>query len=194
MTETLFTLITNYGVWIIFGSTFLSCMMLPIPSSLMMLAGGALVSVGDLVLIEVASAAYIGASIGDNIGFQIGRQASGTLDWLTRGKPKRQAIMDRARRTVDQNGGIGVFLSRWLFSPLGPWVNLVAGATGLAWPRFAIWDALGEAVWVAVYVGLGMAFATSFVEVSDIIGNAVGFLSAGAVALLMGRWLLKKLR
>ena len=50
MSETVFALITTYSVYVIFASAFLSCLMLPLPTSLMMLAGGAFVASGDLVL------------------------------------------------------------------------------------------------------------------------------------------------
>jgi membrane protein DedA with SNARE-associated domain len=36
--------------------------------------------------------------------------------------------------------GVGVFLSRWL-TPLGPVVNVTAGATQYSWPRFFLYDA-----------------------------------------------------
>ena len=79
MSETVFTLITTYSVYVIFASAFLSCLLLPLPTSLMMLAGGAFVASGDLVLWQVIVAAHGGAIIGDQIGYLIGRHGGAPL-------------------------------------------------------------------------------------------------------------------
>lgn len=192
MTESFFALVSDYGVWIILASTYLSCLLIPIPSSLMMLAGGALVSVGDLVLWQVLAAAYTGAVLGDQSGFYIGRRAGDLLERFTHGHPKRQALLKRAHKTVAQSGGVGVFFSTWLFAPLGPWVNIAAGAAGLKWLRFTLWDAAGEMIWVSVYIALGFTFATSLSSIADIASNAIGFLTTALIAALLGRWLYKR--
>ena len=91
-------------------------------------------------------------------------------------------------------GGMAVFLSRWLFSPLGPYMNFVTGAAGMAWPRFALWGAAGEAVWVGLYVGLGYSLATRIEALGAILGNLSGVLAAGAVTVGLGLWLRTVLR
>ena len=189
MSETVFALITGYGAYVIFASAFLSCLALPIPTSLMMLTGGAFVATGDLAISHVVAAAFAGAVVGDQAGFAIGRFGGAPLvARLARG-PKRQAVLTRARSLVDRRGGTGVFLSTWLFAPLGPWVNFIAGATGLGWARFSLWDVLGEAVWVTVYVGLGYAFASQVATVANVMGNVIGLLAALAVAGAMVWWI-----
>jgi membrane protein DedA with SNARE-associated domain len=75
-----------------------------------------------------------------------------------------------------------VFFSTWLVAPLGPWVNVAAGAAGMGALRFTLWDALGEAIWVAIYVGLGYAFAANIGALSSILGNAVASVTALAIA------------
>ena len=89
---------------------------------------------------------------------------------------------------------MSVFLSRWMFSALGPWVNLAAGASGFAHHRFTAADVLGEAVWVAAYVGLGIAFGANLQAAADLAGSALGFMAAGAVAVALGWWLLRAAR
>jgi len=189
MTETIFELVTAYGVYVIFVSAFLSCLAIPIPTSLMMLSGGAFAAAGDLALLEVAAAAYVGAVIGDQAGFLIGRH--GGAPWVEKiaRTPSRRAVLARAQALVDKMGGPGVFLSTWLFAPLGPWVNFIAGATGLGWLRFTIWDILGETVWVVVYIGLGFTFSSQITMISEVMGNIVGLLAALAVAVMMVIWI-----
>ena len=189
MTDTIFALVTSWGALVIFASSFLSCLALPIPTSLMMLSGGAFVAAGDLALWQVIAGAWGGAVLGDQTGYLIGRHGGAPLVERIARTPARRAVLNRARGLVDKRGGLGVFLSTWLFAPLGPWVNFIAGTTGLGWLRFTIWDVLGETIWVTIYVGLGFAFASQIEAVSDILGNAVGLLAALAVAGAMVVWI-----
>lgn len=182
MTDAFFGLVSSYGAAILFVSCYLSCLFIPIPSSLLMLAGGAFVASGDLVLWQVVTGAYLGAVLGDQTGFRLGRFGDDVLIRLTRGRPARERVLDRARKMVARRGGPGVFFSTWLVAPLGPWVNLIAGATGLGWVRFTLWDAAGEAIWVTVYVALGYAFAGQITFVGDVLSNAVASLAALIVA------------
>ncbi|WP_457645900.1 DedA family protein [Profundibacter sp.] len=185
MSDLLLSLVADYGAIMLFATTFLSCLAIPMPSSLMMLAGGGFVASGDLGLTSAVSAAYLGAVAGDQTGFQIGRKAGA---WLAR-TPKRKALLSKANSLTTRYGGPGVFLSRWLFSPLGPYVNFGGGATGYNWAGFTLWGALGEAVWVTLYVSLGYLFADRITEVADILGNASGFLAALVVTIGLGFWL-----
>ncbi|MDE9448885.1 DedA family protein [Aliiroseovarius sp. Z3] len=188
-TETVFALLSAYGPIVVFASAFLSCLALPIPTSIMMLAGGAFAVTGDISLTNVVLAAFLGAVIGDQTGYAIGRFGGATvLDHLAQ-RPARQAVLSRARIFVDRWGSVGVFLSTWAVAPLGPWVNFVAGATGLGWLRFAIWDILGEMVWVTLYVGLGYNFAARIESLASLLGNAAGLLVALVVAVVMALWI-----
>lgn len=189
MTDTVFALVTAWGALVIFASSFLSCLALPIPTSLMMLSGGAFVASGDLALWQVIAGAWGGAIVGDQTGYLIGRYGGAPLVGRIARTPARRAVLTRARALVDRRGGLGVFFSTWLFAPLGPWVNFIAGTTGLSWLRFSIWDVLGETIWVAVYVGLGYGFASRIEELSDLLGSAVGLLAALAVAAAMAVWI-----
>ncbi len=192
--ETLLGLVTGYGVAVILAATFLSCLLLPIPSSLIMLTGGAFVASGDLAFWSVVGAAYGGAVLGDQVGYRVGRVAGAPLlDRLGR-SPARARMIARARDLIDQRGGLGVFFSTWLVAPLGPWVNLIAGAGGLGALRFTLWDAAGEAIWVGIYVGAGYLFASQIETLAGLAGNISGALAAGVVALGLAAWLRAALR
>lgn len=189
MTETVFGLVTQYGAYVIFASAFLSCLALPIPTSLMMLTGGAFVASGDLDIWTVATAAHIGAILGDQTGYFIGRTGGAALVERLSRSPARASVLARARSLVDQRGGLGVFLSTWAVAPLGPWVNFIAGATGLSWVRFSIWDVLGETVWVTLYIGLGYIFMDQVATVAEIMGDLIGLAVALVVAAAAGLWI-----
>ncbi|EEW26390.1 DedA family protein [Rhodobacter ferrooxidans] len=187
MTETLLELVPTWGALLVLVATLLSCLALPVPSSLIMLAAGAFVSAGDLNLLAVAAAALGGALLGDQLGYFAGR-FGGTPIWahFTR-RPATAALAARAEANLKRHDLLAVYFSRWLFSPLGPYVNLLGGATAMNWARFTAADLVGEATWVALYVGLGMAFSSQIEAVSAALGNIAGALAAGLVTLLLAR-------
>ena len=189
-----FELVATYGVWVVGVSSFLSCLLVPIPTALVMLAGGAFAASGDLSLMAVLGAAYAGALLGDQTGFRIGRAFGSRLIKLAEGRPKVQDRFAKARDMVSEKGGPAVFFSTWLLAPLGPWVNIAAGAGGLNGVTFTLWDAAGEAIWVGFYVLVGYTFASDIQSLANILSNAVGFVVAGVLTLGFGVLLLRRWR
>ena len=194
MTEFLFSFISSCGVYSIFAAAFLSCLALPVPTSLLMLSGGAFVASGDMELWAVLSAAFVGAVLGDQTGYFIGRTGGTKLVQRLSRSPARAAVLQRARDLVDRRGMLGVFLSTWAVAPLGPWVNFIAGASGLSWRRFTVGDVAGEAIWVMLYVGLGYIFMDSVAAISSIMSDVVGLVVAVVVAAGCFLWIRGVLR
>ncbi len=188
MSDLALALVADYGVPIVFCVTFMSCLALPVPSSLLMLASGGFAATGDLSLTAVLLAAFGGAVLGDNSGYWIARRSARFGDWLDR-NPKRAALRARGKAYMDKWGGSSVFFSCWLVAPLGPYINYVSGLTHFAWPRFALWGIAGEIVWVGLYVGLGYLFADSIAALADLLGNVSGLLTAAFLTLALGVWL-----
>jgi membrane-associated protein len=189
LSDWLLALVPVYGNGLMALATFLSCLALPIPCSILMLAAGGFVAAGDLVLWQVCAAALFGAVIGDQMGFRIGR--SGGTDLLDRLKhdPTRRKLIAQAVALMDRRGAMGIFLTRWLFAAVGPWANFAAGATGFSWAKFTLWSLLGEAVWVGLYIGLGHGFGGNIEAASDLAGSMLGILAGVAAMLGFGWWL-----
>lgn len=193
-TEALLALVPQYGVWFLGLVTFLSCLALPVPSSILMLAAGGFTATGDLGLASVTGAALAGAVLGDQAGFALGRFGGAALLGRIETAPARAATLARARGFLAARGDIAVFLTRWLFSAIGPWINLIAGGAGHGWWRFTFWGVLGEAVWVGIYVGVGRAFADNLAAAGDMVTSVLGLLAGIAVLIGTGWWLLRALR
>ena len=194
MSDIILALVVDYGVPIVFCVTFLSCLALPLPSSLLMLAAGGFAAAGDLSLVAVILAAFCGAILGDNSGYWIARRLGSRVEnWLS-AEPKRAKLRDKCVSILDNRGGPAVFLTCWLFAPLGPSMNYVCGMSKFHWPRFVVWGMAGEVVWVSLYVGLGFTFADSVSSLSSVLSNASGFVTAFAVVIGLGWWLLRAVR
>ena len=190
MTDWLLALVPTYGLWLIAVTTLASCLALPIPASIIMLAAGGFVAAGDLVFWQVIGAALTGAVAGDQLGYLAGRRGGAPfLDRVARA-PARAKVIDKARATMEARGGIAVFLSRWLFSPLGPYVNLISGAMRHDWLRFTFWGVLGEMVWCGLYIMMGRAFAGNLSAASDMLGSILGLVATLTAVIGLGAWLL----
>ena len=187
--DALFAIVANYGGTALFVVTFLSCLAMPVPASLMMLTGGAFAASGDLVLTTAILSAYAGAVAGDQTGYLIGRSCAGPLERWASARRSRAFLLRRAQNSIEAWGGVGVFLSRWLVSPLGPYVNFAGGAGRMHWVRFSAWGAAGEAIWVGLYVGLGYAFAESLPAIAEFAADFNGVIAGAVVAVGIWLWL-----
>ncbi|SIN85615.1 DedA family protein [Vannielia litorea] len=194
MSDLLFELLAAYGVPILACVTFLSCLCVPVPSSLLMLTGGAFTATGDLSLAPVVLGAYGGAVLGDQTGYQVGRRGGAWLDRTVASRPKRQQLFTRARDFTLNRGGPGIFFTCWLFAPLGPYANLAAGASRMSWLTFTLWGLAGEVVWVGLYVGLGFVFADNLALGAQVASQAIGFLAALGLTIFLGVWLARVIR
>jgi len=194
MTDWLLALVPQYGLWLLAATTFFSCLALPFPASIMMLTAGGFVAAGDLALLPTFAAAAGGGIAGDQLGFWAGRKVGAPLLDRVRRDPARDKLLQKAVAMLETKGIVAVFLTRWLFSPLGPWVNLVTGSTGYGWHRFTAAGVAGEAVWSGLYVGMGYGFAGNITAASDMLGSVLGILAGGAVVVILGLWLRNALK
>jgi membrane-associated protein len=189
MTDWLLALVPQYGLWLLAATTFLSCLALPFPASILMLTAGGFAAAGDLVLWQAFLAATGGGIAGDQLGYWAGRGFGARLLARLRRDQGRDRLLARADALMDRRGKLAVFLSRWLVSPLGPWVNLVAGSTGYGWLRFTLTGIAGEAVWAGLYVGTGYGFAGNIEAASQALGSALGMIGGAGAVVALGYWL-----
>lgn len=194
MTDWLLALVPQYGLWLLAATTFCSCLALPFPASILMMTAGGFVAAGDLILWQTFAAAAGGGIAGDQLGFWAGRKVGAPLLNHLRRDPARDKLLSKAVTMLDTRGTVAVFLTRWLISPLGPWVNLVTGSTGYGWHRFTAAGVAGEAVWAGLYVGMGYVFAGNIEAASDMLGSVLGLLAAGAAMIFLGMWLRNTMR
>jgi membrane protein DedA with SNARE-associated domain len=187
----LLELVPDWGALVVGLANLLACMALPIPASLVMLAAGAFIGSGDLSAPAVWAAAILGAVAGDQIGYLIGRY--GLLRLSGRLRPHRRAaqMAQEAGQWLERRRIPALFLSRWLVSALGPYVNFAAGAARMRWIDFTLPATAGELVWVTIYLGLGWRFSRDIEDIGSALGSLGLAVSAGVVAVLLGQRLLR---
>lgn len=189
MTDWLLGLVPQYGLWLLAATTFLSCLALPFPASILMLTAGGFAAAGDLVLWQAFAAAAAGGIAGDQLGYWAGRGFGATVLARLRKDAGRDKLLAKADGLMERKGLVAVFLTRWLLSPLGPYVNVIAGSTHYGWGRFTAAGVAGEAVWAGLYVGTGYGFAGNVEAASQALGSALGMIGGAGAVLALGYWL-----
>jgi membrane-associated protein len=125
----------------------------PLPGETALITAGVLAHKGDFSIELVIVVAAVGAIVGDNIGYLIGRHGGRRL--LERPGPfehHRREIIARGEPFFERHGPKAVLLGRWI-----AWLRItsawLAGINHMRWPVFLFWNALGGIAW-ALSVGL----------------------------------------
>jgi len=125
------------------------------------------------------------AICGDNLGFLAGRKfGPRLLKWL-RAKFHLGDDIAVAEEQIRHRGGATVFWARYIFG-LRTVAGPVAGALGMDWKRFLIFNALGAATWVTSVAFVGYGFANEFNNLLDYFEKCSWALSVAIV--LGGYW------
>jgi membrane protein DedA with SNARE-associated domain len=188
----LLDLFARYGYAVVFAGVFLENTGLPVPGETALLAGAALAHFGQLSLTKVILVAIVGATLGDNLGFLIGRRGGRRLadrhGWRIGLTPERLADFDRFFK---QHGPKTVFAARFI-TGLRVVGAVLAGGSGMAWRVFLFYNALGAIVWCTTIAFAGYWLAYSWDTLERWIGRTglialLLVLAAGVVAVIRAR-------
>jgi membrane protein DedA with SNARE-associated domain len=176
-------LFARYGYAVVFVGVFLENAGLPVPGETALLAGAALSRSGALFLPWVIATAIAAAIFGDNIGFLIGRRGGRAL--LDRFGSRVGLTPDRLvefDRFFDKHGAKTVFIARFV-TGLRVVGAVLAGASGLPWGRFLLYNATGAVAWATTFGAVGYFLAYSWETLEEWIGRS-GLALLAAVAII----------
>ena len=142
------------------------------------------------VIIVASTAAVLGDLIGYGVARWVGRRLVKRISRKIGGEAKIRKTEALAKRW----GGPGIFFSRWLVTPLGPWLNVTSGIADYPWRRFILWDVLGEVLWVVLYVMLGYIFSNRVQSIAEVLGNLAWVILGFIVAVILGWKIMQYLR
>jgi membrane protein DedA with SNARE-associated domain len=148
-------LLEHWGYAAIFVAVVLGNVGRPVPEETIFTLAGYLVWRGDLRLSLVLIVGIVSASVGDNLGYWLGRSLGraalhryGSRVWLSPAK------LEAGERLAQKYGALSVFVARFVPGfrfAAGP----VAGITGIPAPVFFIANVLGASLYVPTMVGIG---------------------------------------
>jgi membrane protein DedA with SNARE-associated domain len=183
MPDWLLDLFARYGYAVVFGGVFLENTGLPVPGETTLLAGAALAHYGQLSLFRVILVAIAAATLGDNLGFFIGRHGGRRIaerhGWRIGLTGERLSEFDRF---FERHGPKTVFAARFI-TGLRVVGAVLAGGSGMRWPVFLVYNAAGAVVWCTAVAAAGYSLAYSWSTLERWIGRS-GLIALAAVVLL----------
>jgi membrane protein DedA with SNARE-associated domain len=145
----------NYGYLAVAGFVLLEDFGVPVPGETILILGAVYAGTGRLNVLLVGLIGFLAAVAGDNLGFAIGHvggrrllERFGRYILLT---PER---LDKATGFFERHGGKIVAVARFI-EGLRQANGIIAGITGMHWAKFLAFNALGAALWVAVWTSVG---------------------------------------
>jgi membrane protein DedA with SNARE-associated domain len=148
-------------VLIIFGIAFLDSVIPVVPSETTVIIGGVAAGQGGQSLPLVILAGALGAFLGDNFAYLIGRRFTPWIERRAATRPKTAARLDWAGRQIRARGGPLLITAR--FIPGGRTaLTLTSGITHQPRGWFAAWIALAAVLWASYAAMLGYFFGNRF--------------------------------
>ena len=189
MSEWILEWLSIYGLPVYFFILAASSFGIPMPVKLMMLVVGSFVQQGEIAFWEALVIGSLGAITGDQIGYFLGRLGGKKLinRFTVRFGGARK--FKRAEGFSRRWGATGIFFSRWLVTPLGPWINLTSGVTGYSWRLFSFFGILGETLWVLLYIMLGIFFSDRVQDAANLLISLTWVFVRITIAAVLG-WIL----
>jgi membrane protein DedA with SNARE-associated domain len=144
--------IRAYGVAAVMAIVALEALGAPLPGESLLIFAAVLAGRGDMSLPALLISAWVGSVLGDNVGYWIGRK-------LGRAAVARYGA--RIGLTAARFGAVEAMFARYgaatvafarFVDVLRQLNGVVAGTLGMAWRRFLLFNALGAALWVGLWV------------------------------------------
>lgn len=189
MREQILAALGQYGSPALFAIVTMASIGVPLPVTMLLIVTGSLVAQGVMPMWVAVTLATAGSVLGDQIGYAIGRWGGSALVTKFSGMLGGSERMAKAEAHARRWGGPGVFLTRWLMTPLGSLINFSSGIAEYPWLRFLLWDVLGEALGAVLYIVLGRIFSDRVMELDAALGDFSWMILALAAAGALG-WIL----
>lgn len=183
--------LSSYGYLAVFLFIAIESLGVPFPGETMLLTAAIYAgTTHNLNIAFIIIAASIGAIIGDNTGYLIGRSGGFyLLDHFGKyvGLDKRKLRL--GQYLFLKYGAEVVFFGRFI-SILRTWAAFLAGANKMHWKRFLLFNALGGIIWSTVYGLGGFLLGKEITKVSEpirILLIILTFISLIILALYLNR-------
>jgi len=166
------SLIQTYGYWAVLLGTMLE-------GETVLVLGGVVAHRGYLQLYRIIVVAFVGAVIGDQFWFYVGRTRGQA--WLA-SRPKWQAAMTRWQDVLSRHQSACTLLFRFVygFRTVAP---LALAMSGMSTTRFAILNAVGAALWALVISTLGYVLGDA---AARLLGDVEHYELAAAIVVIAG--------
>lgn len=171
ITELALTAIVTYGSFGFGLALMLGALGVPLPGTLLVLAVGAFVRDGVMDMWTALAVGMAGVVLGDSLSYAMGRFGTQSVKHHF----SESHTWEQAQQTFDKYGGLAVYATRCVLTPLAVPTNLIAGGSYPFW-RFLLYDAAGEFTWLLIYGLVGYWFGSQWEEIAQIVSDFSGVL------------------
>ncbi|HEX5442013.1 MAG TPA: DedA family protein [Ktedonobacterales bacterium] len=176
--------IDTYGYWVVFLAVAIESTGIPFPGETTLVAASVYASTNHtLNIVLVIAAAAVGAILGDNAGYAVGKYGGyPVLQRLLRQLHIGEDKLIYTQRFFEKHGDKTVFFGRFL-AVLRAWAAFLAGANHMRRRTFFIWNATGGILWATIYGLLGYILGNNLPLLGRILKDLgiLGFVALGVV-------------
>jgi membrane-associated protein len=142
------------------------------PGDTLLLTAGVFAAQGKLSLLSVILVVAIAAIAGDNVGYHIGKRYGRRLFRKPDGLIFRQEYVQRSEKFYERWGSRTMLIAH--FVPIvRTFVPPVAGVAKMDYPKFVVFDAIGDTAWAIIVTLIGYWFGTKIPNLDHYIVLAV---------------------
>ena len=183
--------LVQHGYLLVLAWVFVEQIGVPLPAAPVLLAAGALAGTGHLNIWIVAAAALVAALLSDTIWYLVGQRRGNTvLGFLCRMSLEPDSCARRTENAYSRHGASSLVLAKFI-----PWLNTaappLAGAFGMRFLPFLLFDSLGVLLWAGTFLGLGYLFSNRLEKIAGYAGKLgillLAILLIGALTAYLGR-------
>jgi membrane protein DedA with SNARE-associated domain/rhodanese-related sulfurtransferase len=171
----LIALIQEHGLWLVFANVLTEQAGVPVPAYPTLIVAGAYLTVGEGRVLALVTVGALAAVIADTLWYLAGRRfGTRVLQTLCRISLSPDSCV-RQTETIFERFGPGSMVFAKFVPGFASVATALAGALGLRYWKFVLFDLVGSLLWVGVAVAIGYLFR-------DAIGDALDTLQS------LGKW------
>lgn len=172
MTQDLISLISQYGMAVVFISVLIEQLGLPVPAIPVLVVAGALAADGKLSAPGLFAVALVACLIADSAWYVAGRVfGNRVMKTLCRISLTPDLCVNQTQTRFERWGINALVIAKFVpgLSMIAP---PLAGATRIGWPPFLFFNGLGAALWVGAGLGGGMLLRAQIEYLLEKLENA----------------------
>ena len=188
----------TWGYWVVLLAVAIESAGIPFPGETTLVAAAVYASTQHTLSIPlVIAAAAVGAILGDNAGYTIGRVGGyPLLQRILRLLHIGEEKLLYTRRYFEKHGDKTVFFGRFI-AVLRAWAAFLAGANHMRRRTFFLWNAAGGIVWATAYGLLGFILGDNLPLLGRILKylGIFGFVVLGLIVVaVIAFWIFRRRR
>ncbi len=164
-----------------------------IPGETAAVLAGVSAGLGHTELAIAIVVVVLAAVVGDTVGYEVGKHIFGPKIIDGRLLRKHRHKLNSAEDFLQRRGGLAVFLGRFtaFFRAMMP---ALAGAAGMPYRRFVVWNMAGGIIWGTLFVVLGFFAGNSYQAIEQKVGRGMAIGTVAVVVALAIGWKIRSER